>query len=128
MGLEPTNSANPLLDHNQLETFIMLGYDDYADLLNDVRREVPGYFTTIRSAIASGDSKSCSAASHSCRGMLSYFGCIALNNLLSVLENGPLPDASSAESVHDQLLTVWDDTLFAIQEWAESVPDFIPPA
>jgi HPt (histidine-containing phosphotransfer) domain-containing protein len=126
MSLEPTNPTNPLLDPSQLETFIMLGYEDYADLLGDVERDVPGYFNIIHSAIASGDSKACSAATHSCRGMLSYFGCVALTSLLAELENGVLPDKSRAESVHNELLTTWESTLNAILKWEKSVPDFAP--
>lgn len=126
MSLEPTAPTNPLLDPSQLETFIMLGYEDYADLLDDVKRDVPGYFTVIRSAIASGDSKACAAAAHSCRGMLSYFGCTALTSQLAKLENGVLPDKSCAESVHNELLAIWESTLNAILKWEKSVPDFAP--
>lgn len=128
MASDSTNPDPALLDVSQLDTFVMLGYEDYADLLNDVKRDVPGYFDAIRSAIASGDAKACSAASHSCRGMLSYFGCIMLSQLLGALENGALPDAAAAESTHNKLLATWEKTLTAIIEWEKSVPDFSPPA
>jgi HPt (histidine-containing phosphotransfer) domain-containing protein len=126
MDLEPTTPSNLLLDISQLDTFVMLGYDEYSELLGDVRREVPGYFAVIRTAIQSGDSKACSAASHSCRGMLSYFGCVTLNSLLARLENEALPAASDADRIHDELLAVWEKTLAALHEWEKSVPDFAP--
>lgn len=126
MSPDPTNPENNLLDSSQLETFIMLGYEDYADLLGDVKRDVPGYFTVIHSSVATGDAKACSAAAHSCRGMLSYFGCIALNNLLADLENGALPDKSNADTIHNELLASWKHTLNAIHAWEKSIPDFAP--
>ncbi|GAA5115546.1 Hpt domain-containing protein [Luteolibacter yonseiensis] len=126
MDSEPTTSSDSLLDVSQLDTFVMLGYDEYSELLGDVRREVPNYFTVIHGAIASGDSKTCSAACHSCRGMLSYFGCVVLNNLLGGLENGPLPDKSQADPIHDELLTTWNNSLNALLGWEKTVPDFAP--
>jgi len=128
MDTEPHDSSHPLLDISQLDTFVMLGYEDYADLLKDVKNDVPEYFNTIRQSIATGDAKACRAASHSCRGMLSYFGCVALTHLLDDLENGALPGEGAAESTHAKLVATWEKTLTALQEWEKSVPDFSPPA
>lgn len=128
MSTEPSDPSQPLLDVSQLDTFVMLGYEDYADLLSDVKNDVPEYFRTIRAAIAAGDAKACRAASHSCRGMLSYFGCVALTHILDGLENGPLPEEGAAESTYNKLVATWEKTLTALVEWEKSVPDFSPPA
>lgn len=126
MDSDNTSPDSLLLDPRQLETFVMLGYEDYADLLADVTNDVPGYLATIRSAVLAGDAAATSAAAHSCRGMLSYFGCVALTDRLAGIEHSPQRDASSAEPEYVELVALWDATRAAILRWEQSVPDFAP--
>jgi HPt (histidine-containing phosphotransfer) domain-containing protein len=122
-----TISPDPrLLDVQQLETFIMLGYEDYADLLGDVAHDVPGYFSTIRSAILAGDRAAGAAAAHSCRGMLSYFGCVALTERLAEIEHAPPIHEASAEPLYGELALLWEATQAALHEWERGVPNFAP--
>lgn len=125
MDQEAQSPEAGILDTEQLETFLMLGYEDYENLLGDVVREVPSYISTIHASILAGDSSACSAATHSFRGMLSYFGCIKLTERLALLEKNALPEASRAGDIQAELLELWKKSLAAIRQW-ESDSDFHP--
>ncbi len=125
MEQEAQSPEAGILDTEQLETFLMLGYEDYANLLGDVVTEVPSYIATIHSSILSRDSGIYSAAIHSFRGMISYFGCINLTEKLAFLEKNALPEASFASDIQAELLKLWEKSLAAIRQW-ESDSDFHP--
>ena len=116
----------PLLDLDPLETFAVLGYDDYLDLLSDVIRDVPGHLDAVRAANLAGNPADVSSRVHSFRGMVSYFGCIALTGRLAELERQPAIAPTQAAAIHAELQDLWDRSLAAIKDWEKSVPDFAP--
>ena len=115
-----------LLNLEPLEVFATLGYDDYFDLLSDVIRDVPGHLESVRAAIHSGNPAEVSSRVHNFRGMVSYFGCIALTDRLAELEHHPAIAPTEAPAIHAELQDLWDRTLAAIKDWEKSVPDFAP--
>jgi HPt (histidine-containing phosphotransfer) domain-containing protein len=117
---------SPLLDHEQLESFADIGYDDYLELLGDVIHDVPGHLDRIRASIEAGDSAAVKSRVHSFRGMVSYFGCIALTDRLAVMEHHPEIAPDQAATIHSELQNLWDRSLAAIKDWEKSVPDFAP--
>ena len=118
-------SRAPLLNLRQLETFCIIGYDDYLELLGDLSLEVPARLEQIRAAIEHGDAVELKTIAHSLRGILAYFGCAALNERFAALE---APDAvappEQAAAIDGQLQTLWQDSLAAIKAWEKSVPGF----
>ncbi|NQX02929.1 response regulator, partial [bacterium] len=126
LHLPHTTSPPPLLDALQLEPFISIGYDDYLDLLGDVIDNVPGQLEQIRTAIKDADTATLSARAHSLRGMLSYFGCIAMTTRLHQLELQDMPRPGQAIDIHTELRALWEESLTAIKAWEKSVPDFAP--
>lgn len=116
----------PLLDLEPLESFAILGYADYLDLLGDVVRDVPGHLDSIRSAILAGNSAEVSTRIHSLRGMVSYFGCIGLTGRLAELEHQPAIAPTAAAVIHTELPELWDRRLAALKNWQKSVPDSAP--
>ncbi len=116
----------PLLDLEPLESFVVLGYEDYLDLLGDVIRDVPGHLESIHTAILAGNSADVSTRVHSFRGMVSYFGCIALTGRLAELERQPAIAPTEAAAIHTELQDLWDRSLAALKDWEKSVPDFVP--
>ena len=116
----------PLLDLEPLEVFATLGYDDYLDLLDDVIRDVPGHLESFRAAIHAGNPADVSSRVHTFRGMVSYFGCIALTGRLAELEHQPAIAPTQAAAIQAELQELWDRSLAAIRDWEKSVPDFAP--
>ncbi len=116
----------PLLDLGQLESFAGIGYDDYLDLLSDVVRDVPRHLEGIRASIDAGNSTDVRSRLHSFRGMISYFGCIALTDRLAGMEQHPEIPPDQAVGIHSELQSLWDRSLAAIKDWEKSVPDFAP--
>lgn len=116
----------PLIDPPQLETFIVFGHADYLDLLGDVIHDVPGHLERLRTAISAGNPGEIRAAAHSLRGMLSYFGCVALTTRLADFEHQTAIPPEQAAPIHAELSGLWEKTLAAIKEWEKTVPDFAP--
>lgn len=118
---------SPLLDLKQLQTFAMIGYEDYLDLLADITRDVPVHLEAIRAAVHAGNPEEFSSRVHSFRGMICYLGCIVLTRRLTEMEFHQrfAPDQHAA--VHSELQDLWDRSLSAIKDWEKSVPDFAPP-
>ena len=116
----------PLLDLDQLESIGAIGYDDYLDLLGDVIRDIPHHLGGIRAAIAAGDSVNFRSRVHAFRGIISYFGCVALTSRLAALEHQLEVAPAQATAIHTELQDFWDRSLAAIKEWEISVPDFAP--
>jgi HPt (histidine-containing phosphotransfer) domain-containing protein len=116
----------PLLNLRQLRSFIVYGHADFLELLEDMRKDIPKQFSAIREAMIAGDAEESSAAAHSSRGILSYFGCVALNQRLAAIELLETLEPSQAEGVFEELTTLWTDTLAAIKEWESAVPEFNP--
>lgn len=120
----PQNS--PLLDIEQLETLIVLGAADYHDLFGDVTGSVPDRIQRIGAAIQAGNAKQLRADAHELRGMLLYFGCEAMTRRLNLLELPPSPATAEAGAIQEQLLELWQQSLAAIQQWQQSVPELAP--
>lgn len=131
MSANPSSLSGPsqgpsLLNLEQLETLVVLGRVDYLDLLNDVSQSVPVQLDHIRAAIAGGQASQLAATAHELRGMLLYFGCDAMTGRLGALEAQPVVAAAQAGTIHAELLSVWQQTLAAIQLWEKTVPGFAP--
>lgn len=116
----------PLLNLRQLRSFIVFGHADFLELLEDMRDDIPKQFSAIREAMITGDTEESAATAHSSRGILSYFGCVALNQRLAAIEALETVDPSQAEAIFAELTTLWADTLAAIKEWESGVPEFNP--
>jgi HPt (histidine-containing phosphotransfer) domain-containing protein len=116
----------PLLDFHQLETFIVIGIDDYRELLGDVVIEVPQQLEQIREAIQQGDAVTLKARAHGLRGLLAYFGCVAMTRRLAHLETQAGVAPAQADATHAELQALWEQSLAALAEWEKSVPDFGP--
>ncbi len=119
-------SSESLLDISQLNSFITIGYTDYIDLLGDVIQDVASHLVSIQAAIQQGNLVDLRARSHSLRGMLSYFGCIAMTARLKVLEESASLTPPQAAAIHGELQSLWDQSLAAIRSWEKSVPNFAP--
>ena len=114
----------PLLDLDQLESFAAIGYEDYLELLSDVIRDIPGHLEGIRVSIEAGTTAETKSRVHLFRGMLSYFGCVALTDRLAELERHSEIAADQAASIHAEIQQLWDRSFAAIKQWEISVPDF----
>ncbi len=113
-----------LLDLEQLESLIVLGAEDFRELLGDVIGSVPGQITRIHADIHAGDAPHLRAHAHELRGMLLYFGCQALAMRLDELEHHPQAPSAEAAAIHADLETLWHHSLAAIQAWQLTVPEF----
>ena len=125
----PNSDPNPqpaLLDFHQLETFVVIGVADYLDLLGDVIEDVPIQLEQIRVAIQDGDSPHLKARSHGLRGLLAYFGCIAMTARLAELETQASVAPEQASAIHSELQNLWQASLAALKEWEKSLPGFVP--
>ena len=120
------SQAPTLLNLEQLEALVVLGKDDYLDLLNDVMLSVPVRLERIRVAIEDEDAKQLAATAHELRGMLLYFGCDAMTRRLDPLEQQPVVPPAEADAIHADLLSIWQQSLAAIKLWEQSVPEFAP--
>jgi len=119
--LPPSES---LLDHNQLKSFITIGYADYTELLSDAIQDVAIHLTAIQAAIQQGKWSELRDHSHSLRGMLSYFGCIAMTARLKTLEESTALTPPQAAAIHGELQILWSRSLAAIRHWEKSIPNF----
>lgn len=118
------NSPPNLLDHKQLDVLILFGSDAYHDLIADVIADVPQHLAGIHAAIVDANRPDLRARAHSCRGMLSNFGCVAMTARLGQFEHDPQPPVTAATDIHAELEHIWQSTLTALQEWEQSVPEF----
>ncbi len=113
-----------LIDRHQLETFIAIGFADYHELLADVIRDSPAYLDAIRDAIRDGDLEKLKTKTHSLRGMISFFGCIGMTSKLARLGECSSVAPDRAAAIHAELLSLWEASLAAIEEWETCVPEF----
>ena len=124
----PVTPLSSLIDVRQLETFIDLGCDGYFDILGDLIQEVPVSISTICTNIAEGDTLALKRHAHSLKGILGCFGCVAISNRIVALEHEASVPPAQAESLHAELLEIWQTSLAAIKEWEKSVPAFTEAA
>ena len=115
---------SPLINTRKLQTFVLLGIDDYLEMLGDLMREVPAQLTRLRSAIEQGNSDDCKQCAHMMRGILGYFGCVAMTDKLASLENQPNLPPTEATATYQDFQALWQHSLTAIREWEKSIPDF----
>jgi HPt (histidine-containing phosphotransfer) domain-containing protein len=116
-----------LLDLRQLETFTIIGYDEYLELYADLLQEVPLQLEQIRAAIQQDDTLERKNIAHALRGILAYFGCAAMSARLAELEvPATVTPPDQATAIHTELLALWETSLAAIQHWEKSVPGFAP--
>jgi len=119
-----SSSSQPLLDINQLETFIDLGLIDFLDLLGDVTHDVPEHIAKIHSTIREGNETALKARCHSMRGMLANFGCIGITGYLHRLEYENAVSTKMADTVRAELEELWVRSFSAIKDWENSVAGF----
>jgi HPt (histidine-containing phosphotransfer) domain-containing protein len=108
-----------LFDHQRLETFITLGID-YLDLLGNVSHDVSAHLERIRAAIKEGKPTELNASAHSLRGLLAYFGCVAMTARLAQLENQETLAPDQATAIDAELHALWENSLAAIRHWQQS--------
>ncbi len=123
--MDPLPSVTDIIDTEPLESFIIIGYEDYNDLLQDAIQQVPEGIESIRAGVAAGDHQAVKARAHSLKGMLSYFGCKTLTSRLQQLEDRPFAPGD-APAVQAELLEYWEKSLSALRQWEKSVPGFAP--
>jgi len=122
---QPVSGEEPVLvNTDKLRTFLILGLDDYVEMLGDVMGEVPEQLERIRSSIEQGDFADCRQAAHSLRGILGYFGCAAMTTRLGQLEGRQSFAPEEAATIHAEFQTLWSASLAAIRQWEKSIPDF----
>lgn len=114
----------PLIDIRKLRLFVILGIADYRELLGDVLREVPEQLVNIRDFIRQGDSVQRKQCAHSLRGILGYFGCVAMTARFTQVEAEETIMPEQADAIYAELETLWQNSLAAIREWEKSVPEF----
>jgi len=119
-------SEPPLLDYHQLETFVVIGVADYLELLDDVIKDVPVQLAQIRVAMQQGNTQQVKARAHGLRGLVAYFGCVAMTARLAHLENQDQLSPEQAATTHGELLGLWDQSLDALRQWEKSLPGFAP--
>ena len=127
--MDPTQSAagqeSPLINTRKLQTFVILGVADYVEMFGDLMCEVPQQLARMHSAIAGGDLAECRQCAHSLRGILGYFGCVAMTVRLAELENRESVMPEEASAIYGEFHTLWHDSCAAIREWEKSIPDFV---
>lgn len=120
----PVPHHSQLLDHKQLDVLVQFGISAYHELIADVVADVPTHLAGIRAAIEESSYSELRTRAHSCRGMLSNFGCIGMTARLARFEHETLTPAAQAADIHTELETLWQRTLAAIRCWETTVPEF----
>ncbi len=113
-----------LLDYHQLETFAIIGAADYIELLDEVIVDVPEQLDQIRAAIEEGNGAQVKARVHGLRGLVAYFGCVALTARLARLEIWDELSPGQAAAIHLELLALWDQSLKALRQWEKTQSGF----
>ena len=60
------------------------------------------------------------------RGLLAYFGCIAMTARLAALENQTSIAPEQAAAIRAELNDLWERSLAALRQWENSLPGFMP--
>jgi len=113
----------PLLDYHQLETFAVIGVADYLRLLAEVIEDIPKQMDQIRAAIQEGNVPQIRARAHGLRGLVAYFGCVAMTERLAQLENQEHFPPAQASAIHAELEDVWQNSLAALNAWQQSLSE-----
>ncbi|MEI6674114.1 MAG: ATP-binding protein [Verrucomicrobiota bacterium] len=121
-GVPP--AGPPLIDTQQLDTFIEIGSAGYHDIIGDLIRDVPEHVNHIRDAIHAADAAMLKRRLHSLKGILACFGCVAMTQRLAHLEQQAGITPALAAPLHRELHDLWEKSLSAIMEWERSVPAF----
>jgi PAS domain S-box-containing protein len=119
----PAITAEPVLvDIKQLDALIIIGAEGYRDVLQDLMREVPVHIANIRTLIEIGDMPSFKCRIHKFKGVLGFFGCVAMTSRLDHLHEQDHFASELAVPIHAELTDLWDKSLIAIRQWELSVP------
>ena len=116
----------PLLDYHQLETFAVIGIADYLRLLAEGIEDIPHQMAQICSSIQEGNVPQTRARAHGLRGLVAYFGCVAMTERLAHLENQEDFSPAQASAIHAELHAIWQQSLAALNAWQQSLPDSEP--
>jgi CheY-like chemotaxis protein/HPt (histidine-containing phosphotransfer) domain-containing protein len=120
-------TAEPaLIDTRQLETFIDIGAVGYHDILEDLTRNVPLHFDSMRNLIEDGDITALKRRAHMLKGSLACFGCVAMTHRLTRLNDQAEVTPELAMALHAELTDLWEKSLIAIREWEVSTHPFTP--
>ena len=120
-------TAEPaLIDTRQLETFIDIGAVGYHDILEDLTRNVPLHFDSMRTLIEDGDITALKRRAHMLKGSLACFGCVAMTHRLTRLNDQAEVTPELAMALHAELTDLWEKSLIAIREWEVSTHPFTP--
>jgi CheY-like chemotaxis protein len=120
-------TAEPaLIDTRQLETFIDIGAAGYHDILEDMTRNVPLHFDSMRTLIEDGDMHALKRRAHMLKGSLACFGCVAMTHRLTRLNEQAEVTPELAMALHAELTDLWEKSLIAIREWEVSTHPFTP--
>ena len=114
-----------LLDRQRLATFIAHGVD-CIDLLDKVSYDVPKQLEHLGVALVQGNCPELHARAHSLRGLLAYFGCVAMAARLAQLENQSSVTPEQATVILAELQALWQNSLAAIHEWQHPLPAAVP--
>ena len=124
MQSSPPTALRELIDAQQLNTFIEIGKVGYFDILSDLQQEVPESLEAIRVFIAERDTPAFKRRSHSLKGILGCFGCIAISARLAELEHCEDVSPERADELHAELIELWGNSFEAIKKWEQTVPAF----
>jgi hypothetical protein len=109
-----------LIDFRQLDSFIGLGTTDFLDILGDIIHDVPIHLEKIHCAILGGEEMDLKSRAHCLRGMLANVGCFGMMAVLHDLEYLETPSPGNADAVQLRLGDLWQKSLLAITDWAQS--------
>ena len=116
----------PLLDYHQLETFAVIGVADYLRLLAEVIEDIPHQIEQIRSSIQEDNVPQARARAHGLRGLVAYFGCVAMTERLANLEKQQEFSPVQAPVIHAELEAIWQQSLAALNAWQQSIVESSP--
>ena len=119
-------AESALIDTQQLATFIDIGAAGYHSILQDLIRDIPAHFDSIRTLIQDGEMATFMRRAHLLKGSLGCFGCIAMTDLLTRLNEQDRIAPELAGALHAELEELWQKSLRAIRRWELSVPSFNP--
>ncbi len=123
-------SSNPgsspqvqLLNYHQLESYAVIGVEDYLRLLGEVIEDIPNQMAEIRDSVEQGNAPLVKARAHGLRGLVAYFGCAAMAARLAQLENQEGIAPAQASAIHAELQVIWEQSLAALDSWRQSMTD-----
>ena len=119
-----TEPEPEFLDFDILENLAYIGKIEYLEIIGDAITATTEHLENIRAAIGTGNHSALKENLHRLRGMLLQIGCRNMPSRLRELEeNHEFLSANEAETIHEELLSLWEQSLAAIRSWTDTLPE-----